>query len=604
MTANGWSQARIRALGRAAIMGYFFLLASCFALLVPVFESPDEIAHLDYINFVAHARRLTNQNVPELSVAHEGNQPPLYYILGAVVVHLIATDDTVVVVPVHNTRHGWVGGTELRVPLFDHVRHDPFPSNADRVAFYLLRLLSVVMGVGTVHYAGRLGQLFLKTPYWDLLPPLFVATLPQLVFSSATINNDNLANVLAAAALYHTFRLLHEPLATPQYVGLGLALGLGLLTKKTLLFLVPGIVLVACIVLLRHRTDRGRILLRAGVSVLIGGLLSGWLFVRSYLFYGDLLGSVMEATMFAHLATPKPFLSPYFLGHFLGRLFVPHVPGAPQPDISGSTYFLMAVVGLGLVLVLARGVFKDFRTVVVVFLGLLCVVAAVGYRSLISEVYIGVFFENLHTSFVGLFGYNAVFLPDAVYSFYGCLLGLAAVGLLVDRCKDIKVLAAGFFVLACLAGIVRFNLTYKQPAGRYLFPAVTLVAVLGACGWQALLTRLAPPRGRVVAIGALVVGFFASDAIGVVRLVRFYYDPAQYETAQASTDGTSSVFFLARARFSAYSSGYENHTASSSARPHSAKAADRAVSIALPCHVRQGRGVDPAANRNRLDGLG
>src|SRR5262249_20597766 len=145
--------------------------------------------------------------------------------------------------PTPNPDHSWNGGTRgIDVPLFEHPA-GPAPAPPDAVPFRLLRLLSVAFGVATVGAVLALGARYLSGR-WALLPAIFVATLPQFLFVSATISNDALTGLLVTLCLLAALSLLDAPLRGRCYLLLGACLGLALLTKKTALFLLPGLALL------------------------------------------------------------------------------------------------------------------------------------------------------------------------------------------------------------------------------------------------------------------------------------------------------------------------------------------------------------------------
>jgi 4-amino-4-deoxy-L-arabinose transferase-like glycosyltransferase len=92
----------------------------------------------------------------------------------------------------------------------------------------------------------------------------------------------------------------------------------------------------------------------------------------------------------------------------------------------------------------------------------------------------------LWRSFVGLFGWMNVIMPDALYRSFAALglLGIIGYALHFVRHPKDRRLALVLLpvpVLALLA-VIQYNLTFSQPQGRYLFPALTAIAVLIAIG--------------------------------------------------------------------------------------------------------------------------
>jgi hypothetical protein len=89
-------------------------------------------------------------------------------------------------------------------------------------------------------------------------------------------------------------------------------------------------------------------------------------------------------------------------------------------------------------------------------------------------------------SFIGLFGWLNVAPPDALYRFFAGAGWLGGIGYAFHliRHPENRRLALVLLpvpILALLAAI-QFNLTFSQPQGRYLFPALTAIAVVTAIG--------------------------------------------------------------------------------------------------------------------------
>jgi 4-amino-4-deoxy-L-arabinose transferase-like glycosyltransferase len=423
---------------------------------VPPFEAPDEPAHLAYVVSVATRAELPNQVDPERAltgygpVPTEGHQPPLYYALAAAVLRLTAggAPAGVDATPVPNPEHAWNGGGRVDLPLFEH----PAGPRAAARPFRLLRLLSVACGVLTVGVVLALSaRLFAGR--WALVPAVVVATLPQYLFVSATISNDALTGLLVTLCLLFALTLLQGRGRGRDYLLLGVCLGLALLTKKTALFLLPGLALLLGYAALARPSGGQRARAAAWTLALLGtlALLCGWYFLRSQALYGDPLGTEMEKATLGALVQEKTLDSPYFGGPFR---------------------------------------------------------------------------QEMWESFFGKFGWMQVALPRGVYWFYAALLVAGGLGALVAvfarRFPVLPALFAAGFVLSCFGGIVVYNLTYSQPQGRFLFPVLSLVAILLTAGLRELLGRLPLPALRATLLLALVAGLVLVDAIALQTLWEFY----------------------------------------------------------------------------------
>jgi len=216
----------------------YLLIGTLFAVYTPAWQAPDEPAHYNYVRYLAEQGCLpilqhgdypaeyleeikSNHFPPELSIdsiRYEFYQPPLYYLLATPVFKLF-------------------GG-----------------------ALVPLRLLSVALGAGLVYVAYRLALAVCPAqPALALGTAAFVAFLPMHVATTATMNNDTLAELLLALALWGLVRYLGKEnggwrLERGGMIGVGLLLGLGWLTKIYALIAVA--VGVAAVILRRWRDWR------------------------------------------------------------------------------------------------------------------------------------------------------------------------------------------------------------------------------------------------------------------------------------------------------------------------------------------------------------
>jgi 4-amino-4-deoxy-L-arabinose transferase-like glycosyltransferase len=493
---------------RFAIIAYFFIYAGTMAFLTPPYEGPDEIAHLEYMNFLARNHRLPDQTDPMDGgiTSWEHHQPPLYYVLGAAVLTLAKSDHAV---DINLEKHGrWV-----RPPGADGVMGDLFVLSADRNIFYLFRLLSVLMGAVTLVYVFRTSSLLLPADAraWTVFPGLFVATLPQFAFDSAILNNDSLANLLAAAAIYYAYAAADQAARSRNYVGLGISLGLGLLAKKTLLVLLPMVLVLLVAAVLKGNRKR-RIVALSSIAVALTVLIaSGW-YLRNYRLYGKFLAGSVEEKLLPYLVHRQSLFSEWFVGSYW------HSPGA---SLGTAT---ISVVGILMTLVVAgyHGFPRAIRLSALTVLGLAAAISPVFFRDNILDRYVGKFAAGLYTSFIGNFGQMSLPLPDAIYVGYGIVMGIASTGLLFELSekgfRDLKILIACGFVACAVAGVTYYNLTFVQPQGRLLFPALAPLACLVSVGLYALLSG---PRFRSVKQCALIAVlwlFAIADGVSIWQI--------------------------------------------------------------------------------------
>jgi len=249
----------------------YLVVGTLYAALTPPWQVPDEPAHYNYVRYLAQNRRLPvlqmgdypHHYLEEIKAAkfpdtmsidpirYEFYQPPLYYILAAVVYALF-------------------GGRLLP-----------------------LRLLSVLFGAALLWVARRIvEEVFPHRKALALGTAAFVAFVPMHVAMTAAVNNDALAELILAGVLWMLVRHVKEggKEGERRLVGVGVLMGLGLLTKATTLVALPLAPFAAVASDLVHRPperlDAGtlrRCLLPLGCCLLLA---LPWL-VRNALVYGD-----------------------------------------------------------------------------------------------------------------------------------------------------------------------------------------------------------------------------------------------------------------------------------------------------------------------------
>jgi 4-amino-4-deoxy-L-arabinose transferase-like glycosyltransferase len=199
----------------AIILLIYVILGILYAIEAPPWQAPDEPAHYNYVKFIAENGRLPElrpgdypaayleeikahgfpPNMSVDSLQYESHQPPLYYIMGAVV---------------YRISHA------LGKP--------PMPLT--------LRLFSLALGVLSLVASYRLTRAVFPThPLLALGTTAFAALLPMHVAVTASVNNDVLAELVlnvSAWALMLTQRRGWTPNKSLQ---IGALLGLAFLAK-------------------------------------------------------------------------------------------------------------------------------------------------------------------------------------------------------------------------------------------------------------------------------------------------------------------------------------------------------------------------------------
>jgi 4-amino-4-deoxy-L-arabinose transferase-like glycosyltransferase len=396
----------------ALILGLYLALGILFAANTPPWQAPDEPAHYNYVRYLveqgsfpvlhmgdyphAYLEEIKSRHFPpDLSIdpiRYEFHQPPLYYALAAPI-------------------YGLTGG-------------DPFS----------LRLFSVALGAGIVLLAYAIARrAFPARPARALGTAAFVAFLPQHLATVAQIGNDVLAELLYAAALLVLVGWLTQPEASNEHaskrslssnVGLGLLLGLILITKTTAYVAVP---LAAGVLIWRWWREKAgvrRILVEALAVALPAALIALPWYARDIAVYGwpDFLGLTRHDQI--------------VVGQLRAADFV-----AQQ---GWRAYWLRAV----------RDTFRSFW-------------GQFGWMGVVLDT--RVYFVLLLLSGVALGG-----------------LILRAVHRGRRRLPPVLILLGIAVLLTCLV-YVWYNTQFLQHQGRYLFTALIPIAIFFCLGWEGVL---------------------------------------------------------------------------------------------------------------------
>ena len=301
-----------------------------YGLVVPPFEPPDELAHLQYARFVATTESLPSAVPPPDSewraASYEFVQQPLYYIGAAGVLRaagLAAPGPALVPDPRSRLQPG---GT--RPTIFLH-QAPPSPRTGHD-ALRLLRLLSMLMALGTTWAIARL----LTTVTSD---PLVIATvagglglIPQWCAVMGAVSTDPPATLLSAAATLAIVRIAQGLIRADWLLLTGVLIGAAYAVKATAIFLAPMAVL-ACLLDAASRQQFGAgkpvfaglvAALRAGVRpvlLLASGIAvpAAWIHVRAWIVFGDpqataFKTAVLEAGGFVPLTGPLPWTTAFW----------------------------------------------------------------------------------------------------------------------------------------------------------------------------------------------------------------------------------------------------------------------------------------------------
>lgn len=267
----------------------YLALAALYGVSNPLFEAPDEPEHYFTVQYIADEWRLpavTPQTEPWLG--QEAAQPPLYYLLGALLIAPVETEGAREAVWPNPLVVLGDASVLANRNAYVHGPWEAWPWQGYALAAHLLRLFSALLGAGTLlflHGSARL--LWPERPGRALLATAMVAFLPQFLFLHSAVSNDPLIIVLASAALYQLLRFWFHGGGRRALLLLSLTVGLAMLTKMAGFVLLAYAAFVVVVAAWRRERATGRVLRAASWLVLPASLLGGWLLWRNWQLYGD-----------------------------------------------------------------------------------------------------------------------------------------------------------------------------------------------------------------------------------------------------------------------------------------------------------------------------
>lgn len=425
------------------------VLAGTYALCTPAWEGPDENDHAYYawyLSVTGSQPRILQSGESRGRPAYEegslGHHPPAYYAALGALTQLRGGSDHA---PFWTPNPAWATDAPGARTKWQHGHDERAPVSREISVLRVLRGFSVGLGALTILCTWLLARtVFPARPATADAAALLLAAVPQWSWMHGVLDNGNLATMLGALWLWWLARTLRRSEARwRDGVVLGVVLGAALLTKLTALFLLPLLFVVGCLAAGGWRAARVRTLAVFGLALLLALLIASPWFWHNFTLYGDPLA-----------------LAPHEVAYRSNTL----AAAAEQLGVDPEALRWRYLTG-------------DFVA------------------------------KTLATAWAGV-GWSAHGAPT--WQLWVVLtLALAATGACLGRGRallregGLPLLAVLGAIVLTVAGLVKFNLTFIQPQGRYLFPAFGGIALLAA-------TAL-PARGvfRVGLLALLIGNAFA-----------------------------------------------------------------------------------------------
>lgn len=288
------------------ILGAFLILSLIYCWATPPLEASDELWHFGMINYIADTGKLPVQH-PGVKTAYEqeGSQPPLYYLVSALLIKGIDRSDfDAVRQPNPHAVAGIPGNVGNKNLVLHDTPHPPLQRTV--LAVYVARLFSVLCGsvtVFSIYMAAR--EVGFGQPVLPVLAAALTAFNPMFLFITASVNNDNLVTALNSLIIWQMIMLLQKStFSIRRSVLIAVLLALASLSKLSGLVLLPFALLGGLWIFSRPYveawTQRQRLVRRLDwrgfltFVVLIGlvwALVAGWWYLRNITLYGELFGT-------------------------------------------------------------------------------------------------------------------------------------------------------------------------------------------------------------------------------------------------------------------------------------------------------------------------
>ncbi len=461
----------------ALILAAFIALGITYSLVTPIFEAPDEIYHYFFIKHLADGKGLPVQNPEDPGLwEQEGSQPPLYYLMGALATFWSDTSDAEDLLwrnPQANIGSPLDPGNKN---VIVHTQRERFPFRGTALAIHIIRLLSVLLSAGTVFLTYRLAsEVFPGQKHLAIGAAAINAFIPQFLFISGSVNNDNLVTFLASLALFLISRITFHVsrftfrnwiLDIGYWILLGLVLGLACLSKLNGL----GLLILTAIILITqaYRRRSAGPVVGGLIALAVALLVAGWWYVRNWSLYGDATGLNM---MLAVVGRGSP---PSNLSELWG-------------EFRGLRMSFWALFGWFSILVGPAAY------------------AILNVMSLLALVGLGGWFARRFTSGQA-FDSSTEGPPSPGPSLGGRGNALRPIAALAER-LPLSVLI--LWLVVVFLGLIRWIWTTAGAQGRLLFPAVSSIAILLMFG----LSQLVPERHAKTSVILIGLAMFAFAAL-------------------------------------------------------------------------------------------
>ena len=339
-----------RWIGLAIVLIGYVCLTLAYSVVNPLFESPDEFNHYDFVRYLIDRHELPVQTLGKQT---EYFEPPLYYAISSLVIGAVPVE---AYTPQVNPFFGYEAyrlGVDNKA-LYIHSAQEAFPYHGTALAAHLLRGFSILLGVLSLTIAFlALGEVFTR-PALALGAVALIAFNPQFVLVSSSISNDNLIILLSMLMIWLAIRIAQSGMTTRRTLIMAALAAAAVLTKLSAALLI----LVLLAALLIARTSWRKWLNTLMIVGSIGLLLTGWWFLRNLGLYGEPTGIRMWQQIWGW---ENVAVNPSHIGVALQNFWTSYWGrfGWGQIVLPGEVYGVLLVVGLLSLIGLIRNLYAQ-----------------------------------------------------------------------------------------------------------------------------------------------------------------------------------------------------------------------------------------------------
>jgi hypothetical protein len=261
-----------------------------YGVAVPLWEAPDEPDHYVYARYLAVERRFPTEMMPILHPdTDEAHQPPIYYIVGALLIPLLGPEPVLIR---QNPYFSWGPGPTRNAWVF-HNADEWFPYQEWVLSAHWMRVLSALFDALAIWAVWRLCLVvFPERPWLALGAAALNALRPGLLATSGSISNDATVAAFGTITFLLLARMWRDGVTAGRSLAVGTALGLTLVSKENALAIVPAVGLWPVWLTWRRygpagwRAAIGPVLATGLIVGLTTAVVGGWWFARNMVLHG------------------------------------------------------------------------------------------------------------------------------------------------------------------------------------------------------------------------------------------------------------------------------------------------------------------------------